>query len=251
MKVVYYNQMFTYHDEFLVRNGEDKSSTFYEFAVMYSAGIIEQPNIDFVNGWIKRLKIGDSFLIEDIKVKEKLIGYSYSIVKNKKHYSLSENGLGVRKLLEIMLKIALRQFKNLKGYGDPEEERLARIMNFKPHDFLYVLEEPESNLHPRFQSLLAEMLADAAYRFSVRFVVETHSEYFIRKLQYLTAVHSLKPDDTIIYYFNPPYAIPKGEKQVKKMTIRDDGMMDEDFGPGFFDESIRLTMDLLKLQNRN
>jgi hypothetical protein len=45
--------------------------------------------------------------------------------------------------------------------------------------------------------------------------------------------------------------VPEGEEQVKTLTIRPDGLMDDDFGEGFFDESTRLIIDLLKIQNRN
>ena len=99
--------------------------------------------------------------------------------------------------------------------------------------------------------MLVDMLVEAKLYYHVSFIVETHSEYLIRKLQYLTAKEKIKSDDTVIYYFYHPEEVPKGEKQIKKLTIRDDGMMDGDFGEGFFDESSRLTMDLLKIQSQN
>ena len=98
---------------------------------------------------------------------------------------------------------------------------------------------------------MADVFYEAAQEYHIQFIIETHSEYLIRKLQYLTAKKKLKPEDTIIYYFNNPDKIPKGEKQVREIRIREDGMMDDDFGEGFFDESTRLTIDLLKLQNKN
>ncbi len=52
---------------------------------------------------------------------------------------------------------------------------------------MVLLEEPESNLHPNLQSKLADFLIDASDRFGIKWVIETHSEYFIRKLQYWTA----------------------------------------------------------------
>jgi predicted ATPase len=95
------------------------------------------------------------------------------------------------------------------------------------------------------------MFVDASKRFNVQFFIETHSEYLVRRLQYLTAKNEIKPEDSVIYYFNHPDEVAKGAEQVKELHIREDGMMDGDFGPGFFDESTRLTVDLLKLQNKN
>ena len=116
-----------------------------------------------------------------------------------------------------------------------------------------LIEEPETFLHPKWQSKLADFIVFLMNysNTNIQLIIETHSEYLIRKLQYLTAKKEIKPEDTRIYYFHDPNNIPKGEKQIKELTIREDGMMDDDFGPGFFDESTRLTMDLLKLQSRN
>lgn len=95
------------------------------------------------------------------------------------------------------------------------------------------------------------MFVDAAKKFNIQFIVETHSEYLIRKLQYLTAKNEIKPENTAIYYFHNPSNIPEGENQVKRIEIRSDGMFKNDFGSGFFDESVLLTIDLLKIQSAN
>ena len=110
------------------------------------------------------------------------------------------------------------------------------------------LEEPEANLHPKYQSLLADMFAEANKEFYNQFLIETHSEYMIRKFQYLVAKGEMKPEDVVIYYFHDPNDIPKGEKHVKKITILDDGSLSDDFGPGFFDEAANLELELLKLK---
>ena len=117
---------------------------------------------------------------------------------------------------------------------------------------LIILEEPETNLHPAFQSKLADMFVDAYNAFRRQFIIETHSEYLIRKLQYLIAKGEAKPEDVVIYYFHDPNNIPPGEKQVKKITILEDGSLSDEFGPGFFDEAANWELELLKLKkNKN
>ncbi len=79
---------------------------------------------------------------------------------------------------------------------------------------------------------------------NIQFIIETHSEYLIRKLQYLTAKEKAKPTDTVIYYFYHPDKVLVGEDQVKKIYINDDGSLTDDFGSGFFDESDKIAISL-------
>ncbi len=106
------------------------------------------------------------------------------------------------------------------------------------------IEEPETNLHPALQSKMADMFVEAYRRFNIQFVIETHSEYFIRKLQYLTAKADITTDFTQLYYFYHPDKIPPGEEQVKKINIEEDGSLTDDFGTGFFDEADKIAMSI-------
>ena len=105
---------------------------------------------------------------------------------------------------------------------------------------LLILEEPEANLHPDFQSKLADVIVSAGKKFNIQFIVETHSEYFIRKLQYLTAKKDILPEHTVIYYFYNPTDIPKGESQVNEINITPNGGLTDSFGTGFFDEATNI-----------
>jgi len=68
-----------------------------------------------------------------------------------------------------------------------------------PGDLVY-LEEPEMNLHPRAQSGLAEVLANAA-RPDMRIVVETHSSLLLLGIQSLIAEGKLDPDLVALHWF--------------------------------------------------
>lgn len=118
---------------------------------------------------------------------------------------------------------------------------------YSPHDVLIVIEEPESNLHPANQSRLADIIVKAAKTYGIQFIIETHSEYLIRKLQYLTAKGEIKPEDTQLYYFFHPDKVPEGENQVKKINIEKDGRLSAPFGYGFFDESAHLMIELMNI----
>ena len=103
-------------------------------------------------------------------------------------------------------------------------------------------------MHPKLQSMLAEIIVDAYTKHNIHFIIETHSEYIIRKLQLLVANKSLPNSDiSILYVYDNDYK-PGYEPQVKKIGIRKDGMLNGNFGEGFFDEADMLSMFLLTAQ---
>jgi predicted ATPase len=81
-------------------------------------------------------------------------------------------------------------------------------------------------------------------------IIETHSEYFIRKLQYLVAKNEIDSDNILINYFNPASYREK-EGIVREISIEKDGSLSNDFGPGFFDEALNWKFELMKLKNQN
>ena len=106
------------------------------------------------------------------------------------------------------------------------------------------VEEPEIHLHPAFQSKLADMFASAA-EYNIHFIVETHSEYLIRKLQVMVADKdcNLKSESVSLNY------VDKGEDGIsynKPITIKEDGDLSDSFGPGFYDEADALAIQLFR-----
>ncbi len=151
--------------------------------------------------------------------------------------SLMNHGFGYTQLSSLLFKII----------GVSPENYIHDDIGFIDNSTL-ILEEPEANLHPKFQSKLADLFKFAKENYSLNFLIETHSEYMIRKFQYLVAKGEMKPEDIIIHYFHDPNDIPAGEKQVKKITILEDGSLSDDFGPGFFDEAATWELELIKLK---
>ncbi|MBD0287653.1 MAG: DUF3696 domain-containing protein [Flavisolibacter sp.] len=159
--------------------------------------------------------------------------------RNGKDLNIADLGFGSSQIIPILLRIAINAYKNFEpASGD-----------YKPS--IICIEEPEANLHPALQSKLADLFIDAADKFNIQFILETHSEYLIRKMQYWVAKKIIEPGAAAIYYFYDPQNIPEGEKQIKRINIREDGMLEDDFGEGFYDEATRLTFELLKIQNLN
>jgi predicted ATPase len=203
-------------------------------------------NIDFKNDKINQFYLD---ALKDFEIGEKIDIKTYqrnsteiTIIRDGKRMLLSDLGFGYAQLLPIILRILVTASKtSLNWMCKKEDSSYSKIL----------IEEPESNLHPDFQAKLADLFVKASNLFCIQFIIETHSEYLIRRLQYLTARKDIKPDDISIYYFNNPNNIPKGEKQISKIEIRPDGILKQDFGSGFYDQAANSTYDLFRLIGTN
>ncbi len=196
----------------------------------------------FISESLKLFEICDE--VEVNRVSE--LGYEILFKKNDRKFTFHEMGHGSSQIVQLILTIINTSRNKVYRFGDK---------NFNYFSNAFIVEEPETNLHPDFQSKLADFFILAANTFNTQFIIETHSEYLIRKLQYLTAnkkhEYNIKPEDTAIYYFNDPKSLKKGEEQVKRIRIREDGILDGNFGPGFFDEASNLIKEIFKLSGAN
>lgn len=185
----------------------------------------------FIHKAFEILEIEGEIEVENYK---NLLPIVYLRRKNEK-ILLSDLGFGYSQLIPIIL-----QIHNL------HQEMLYDYSDFMPQTL--IIEEPESNLHPNLQSKLADIFILARQCFSgLNLIVETHSEYLIRKLQYLTVKEEIDSQKSIIYYFNSDKYVSPQEPKVKRIEINKDGNLTDTFGPGFYDESTRLQFELLKL----
>ena len=100
------------------------------------------------------------------------------------------------------------------------------------------------------------MFLEAYRKYGIHFIVETHSEYLIRKFQTFVGKHNNEPDEGIgedelsLYYLYSPKDEERseGEPQVKKIDFNKDGRLTSPFGPGFFDVADDLSYQLLTLK---
>lgn len=189
----------------------------------------------FTRKWLKEFEIG-----EELSYGYKKKNDIYYVKVDKK--ALPEYGLGFGLIIHILLALSNEYLKYSMDSVASKDDDLK--LNFPS---TYIIEEPETGLHPAFQSKMAEMIVDIQKTFGVNLIIETHSEYFIRKLQYLTATNIISPGEAIIYYFNNPKKVPANEEQIKKITIDKDGSLSDNFGTGFIDEGTNLKFELLRL----
>ena len=86
------------------------------------------------------------------------------------------------------------------GFGVSQTLPVLVALHAAKPDQLVYLEQPELHLHPRAQSALAQVLADAANR-GVRVVAETHSALLILAVQSLVAEGYIAPDKVKLHWF--------------------------------------------------
>ncbi len=224
---------------------ENTSNDIYELINWHS----QHPLIDgynpyvFIQDWMEKFKIGEDFRIKDIEGLASVI----EIKENGEWRNIVDKGFGVGQLFSIIFRIGLCINDFNLNYGDNSNT----IENPKP---LILIEEPETNLHPKLQSLLADLFYESNLEFGIQFLIETHSEYIIRNSQLIindfTGASKRKVSETeyielpfVVYYFDE-------KKGPYNMEYRNDGIFKKEFGLGFFDEASKKSLQLLKASRK-
>ncbi len=150
-------------------------------------------------------------------------------------------GSGINQLLPLVLS-STERITSVQEYN-------SNIKKWEPHylNSLIMIEEPESNFHPNFQSKLADMFSILNKERNLDFIIETHSEYMVRRFQYLVAKQKISKNDIIINYFWDDNGINK----CKQIEFKTNGGLTDTFEHGFYDESLTIQLELFKLSNLN
>lgn len=186
----------------------------------------------FVTDWMKTFGIGHDFCVEPL-----MAGDVYKLTiedEDGTKLPLADKGMGAIQMMILLL-------------------RLATIIHIAKSNrsvaTTVVIEEPEQNLHPKMQSLLADLLESIATsnEYKVKFIIETHSEYLIRKSQVLVANANFVDDKDIEE--NCPftvYYLPADAGAPYQMHYKTTGGFVEKFGTGFFDAATESDMVIIR-----
>ena len=288
---------------------DDRGSAFDDLVVEYenqkhlfafSDNNLEfKPGI-FINKWLKNFRIADSMSFKNIGDGAGIMIYLHRDKDDIKGHLLADEGYGITQLISILLGIEISIMKGKNGKFTESRDRhyeqynsvdfrLFEDYGIPPYEFAcplegtLLIEEPETHLHPKYQSMLAEMFLDAYTAYNIQFVIETHSEYLIRKFQTFVAKYAggrilseiiseaesnmsknligfnrvgfakaflttMSRDEISVYYLYDKNEQSEYEPLVKKLELKEDGRLASQFGPGFFDEADNLAMDLLSIK---
>jgi predicted ATPase len=108
------------------------------------------------------------------------------------------------------------------------------------------IEEPESNIHPAFQVVLADLfLTEAKANPNVLFLIETHSEHLMLRVmrriretngqQIESGLPAVTPEDVAIHFVEPSEQGPT----IHRIRIDEDGEFMDPWPRGFFPERMK------------
>lgn len=187
------------------------------------------PAHQFVLKWMRDFDIGEDFSI----MQHAGEAYEVRISSHETQIQLADKGMGSVQAMLLILRLACI-------IARPRESAMRTTV---------IIEEPELNLHPRLQSKLTDLFLEAQQNHALNFIIETHSEYMLRRSQVIVAEREYEtPPNTNpfhVYYF---------PKEIKHDTYNleydADGRFKRNFGEGFFDEATNSTMSLLKIKRQ-
>ena len=206
------------------------SRTIHEFAPHQK----EKRKRDFILKWMKIFGIGTDYVIKSVGGEAHIV-----YIKNNDGHevNLADKGMGSIQLMVLLFRLAItlpqKGLKNFYHYGEK----------------VVIIEEPEQNLHPSLQSKLADLFYEINRDYKFRFIVETHSEYLVRRSQVIVASAYKNAEKNAKGWDNPfkVYYFP-AEGYPYDMEYATDGYFENPFGKGFFNVSSELSLDLDRIE---
>lgn len=136
-----------------------------------------------VAGWLKRLGLLESFEAKRIARNRKEYEVRVRAPNSKEDVDLPDVGFGISQVLPVVVESF-----------------------YVAHNSTVIIEQPELHLHPKVQTELADLFIEAIHSRengsdrSVQFIIESHSEHFLQRLQRRVAEGELDPKDVAIYF---------------------------------------------------
>lgn len=195
-----------------------------------------------IDEYIRMLEIGKRIIFE-----KHLHGEGYMVFikdNNNEKINIGSLGSGHYYLLQIGLTLIYKFHLREKHLEDKMKETFIEEEE-KDYPIKLILTEPETHLHPNLQSWFCNVLTQLAVDYNTSFIIETHSEYFIRSIQLEIARKTISNKDVSLYYFENL----KGKgTSIRQIRISDQGFLLDKFGSGFLDESQNKIEELFKIK---
>jgi predicted ATPase len=200
-----------------------------------------------LNHWLKLLKLNCEIEIFTVGVGEM---YQLKIKQNNLSVNITDVGVGISQVLPILTECI--NFSLL----DSSRSYPYKNFPFNPYDpYLHrteikektlSIEQPEIHLNPRIQAELGDFFIQFINS-NLNFLIETHSEHIISRIQRRIADKTITPKDVVIYY------VSKGKKkfsEITKITISKDGTFSY-WPDGFFQDDYEDALHILKESLKN
>lgn len=166
--------------------------------------------------WLKEIGLISEFEAEPIAPRRKDYEVLVTTPHSKYKVNLTDVGFGISQFLPVLVECF-----------------------YLPSGASVILEQPELHLHPSAQSGLADLFIEAIHAREegqdrrIQFLIESHSEHFLRRLQRRIAEQKLKPEEVAIYSCSPG---PEGSR-IERIEVDPFGNI-TNWPKGFFGDEI-------------
>ena len=211
--ITYLGPLRNYPERFYTVSGRGRNSAgirgeFTPHILYHNANIRKE-----VNRWFELFEIPYRLDIEEFG-EEQRAGKYFSITlednRTKTLVTLADVGFGINQLLPIVIE------------GIVSEKNA-----------IICVEQPEIHLHPKLQANIADLMIETSTgKDEKQWIVETHSELLIRRIQRRIREGTLNPNDVSVIYVNPG---DDGSK-IEVLELDEDGDFTDEWPHGFFDE---------------
>ena len=171
--------------------------------------------VEKTNKWLKRLDIDYELTVKSVGTDSDDLFEVRLIDGRRKEpvsVALADVGYGISQILPFLVQSLV------------SEKRIISI------------EQPEVHVHPRLQADLGDLLVEAVREpRQNQFIIETHSEHLILRLQRLVYEKQIKPEDVSVIYVSRG---PEGAK-AERLNLDEEGDFIDEWPNGFFLERLR------------
>ncbi len=175
---------------------------------------------DAVNHWFDRIEI--PYKLDVVKLGEPSLAGEYITIalhdkRTDTQVTLADVGYGINQILPVII----------EGIASQESAILC-------------VEQPEIHLHPRLQANIADLMIDTIADEPGKrkqWIVETHSELLILRLQRRIREGKIKPEDISVLYVDPNDESTEGSA-IKVLRLGEDSYFKDQWPDGFFAEGL-------------
>jgi hypothetical protein len=179
-----------------------------------------------VNAWLKTFGLHvDVSTLQDVIHKLKIQQYALDL-------DITDVGFGISQILPVIV----------QGFLSFENS-------------LTMIEQPEIHLHPKMQADLADLFIDVVMGSTLQLnlsrnkqlmplkkylIIETHSEYLLRRLRRRISEGKISAQDVAIYFIAPPNDNENSSAEIQEKEVFDNGFFE--YPKDFMDENLEQDM---------